>query len=212
MTIRDVLLTELLAATRPVYPQPHQWDTTVEYMKNDPIDWEIVSKLISILESGENFRENIRVGLDGDFETEPVSSLYIGDGTHRMVAHILHGSDYVTADFEEPQITESDNSRLDDNEETYIAYTTKVILDDGTPDNLEDLLMHTLRSFEVDKDMWVTSSVMFGSGNAWEFSWDIDTADAALLEDINAVCIERIATLTPLKPQSVTTYREEINY
>ena len=206
-----VPLDTVVRDTRPVYPQPCYWESTVEYIKGDELEWETVRELIAVLERGESFREPVYIGLaeNAEFDTGNPSA-YVSDGTHRMVAHIVYGSPTVDVVYEVSDIEDdSDDESAEYEGGTYRVLCTTVEFADETSDDRSDEVFNVLRSFKVSDDLWVTSDVMSSRGSKFEFTWNVTDGDEELVAAINDICVERIAKHLAVKPIEVKTYFDE---
>lgn len=218
-----IALDELLELTSPVYPQPYNWDNTVAYMKSEPLDWQIVEELVRVLDSGDKFREPVYVGYDTAWEDNEYyvpNKPHVGDGTHRVVAHIIYGSKMVDVEFEDLEDFDRDGEAEDtvelENEdpETYRFLTTTIIFPEPLGESIEeeDLMFSTVRSFKVNDKLWLVSDMMSGTRDTefvinWNCEEDIDSVE--LQDTITRICLERIRTFMGVEPKSVVTAVEE---
>jgi hypothetical protein len=177
-------LTELLATTQPLYPTPHNWNTTLEYMLSHPIEKKTVDILVEILSTKGELRDKIILDKvefsDGNF------SLGVIDGTHRVCAHMILKSDEVNVKFR-------DENDLED-EENYISLSTEITLLTDIGEDNECKIYDVLRSFPLNDDVWLTASVASQTSNVIHFMWDtnnipvlsvIDNKVISLLQENN---------------------------
>jgi len=209
-----VKLDFLIEQTSPLYPEPKTWDTTVAFMQEDEVEAETLSELATVLVRDGDFREPVYVGRDLDRD-DGDTGYYVYNGTHRMVAHIINGTEFIDVIYEsedESDETSVDDDYVDPNEYEPGKYRVPCTMVEfvGTVDDDEyDKLFSVLRSFKISDDVWVTSDMMSSTstdiGTRMDFCWDLVEMNDALLSRINDICIERIARFGTVIPASIKT-------
>lgn len=159
-----MLLSDLVSQYRPVYPEPNDWQTTAEYLYAE--EPEHMAELTeSLLAKG--WREPIILEpLDEDSEEDDFA--FIGDGTHRVVIALTNGV------FSVPTMYRSEQ------QSTYEKQPLEIIIEnpgETLTEDEDDKLIDSFRSFRLNDDVWLTSDVVFGSGNRREvlLSFDDET-------------------------------------
>lgn len=163
----QLLLTELINNYSPVYPEPYSWDNTFDYMMNDEHEKAIVDQLVSFLQNGETFRKPIILGA-AEF-VENVETQAVLDGTHRVIAHMLHNT-------QTPLHVLHENDRVNNEEEFTQCLSTALIFHNSLTDEESDNLHDILRSFPLHENMWLTTScsTMNNHLNTLHIMWDED--------------------------------------
>lgn len=162
-----MLLTELINNYSPVYPEPYSWDNTFDYMMNDEHEKAIVDQLVIFLQNGETFRKPIILGA-AEF-VENVETQAVLDGTHRVIAHMLHNT-------QTPLHVLHENDRVNNEEEFTQCLSTALIFHNSLTDEESDNLHDILRSFPLHENMWLTTScsTMNNHLNTLHIMWDED--------------------------------------
>lgn len=154
-------LVELLSSYSPMYPEGYDWTLTAKYLlENEP-------KLLEAL------RESIRkkgwrepVVLSEPHELTEDSPPCIMNGTHRVVLAMLDGLVTVPVATRSELPPESDKPLL--------VARIRPLKEQVLTDDEDDLLIDSLRSWELDEDTWITSSACFGSMHSWDVLLDFD--------------------------------------
>lgn len=159
-----MLLSDLVSQYRPVYPKPNDWQTTAEYLYAEEPEHmaELTESLIA-----KGWREPIILEpLDEDSEEDDFA--FIGDGTHRVVIALTHGVFSVPTMYRSEQQSDYEKQPL----EIIIENPGEALTEDE-----DDKLIDSFRSFRLNDDVWLTSDVVFGSGNRREvlLSFDDET-------------------------------------
>lgn len=208
-----ISLADLIVQYPPVYPN-NSWEETREHLVEDEHEGRIIAELVEVLKRDGSFREPILIGAavhdehtdvcepnceSEDCEVEVAS---VVNGTHRVVAHMLHGSEWVNI------ITE-DELTYDENEDA--SYIVTKIAIEPYDDDVFDELFSALRSFPIDEDLWVESSCSSGSKGVVNMLWDNKpTADNE--RAIHAAVVERLKQLgiaTSLVETNTEKWEEE---
>lgn len=159
-----MLLSDLVSQYRPIYPEPNDWQTTAEYLYAEEPE-HMAELTASLLEKG--WREPVILEpLDDDSEEGDFA--FVGDGTHRVVIALTHGV------FSVPTMYRSEQ------QSDYEKQPLEIIIenpDEALSEDEDDKLMDSFRSFRLNDDVWLTSDVVFGSGNRREvlLSFDDET-------------------------------------
>lgn len=149
-----MLLDELVAHYRPVYPEPYTWEATVEYLYAE--EPEHMAELAdSLLENG--WREPIILE-PLDEESEEDDFPFVGDGTHRVAIALAQGVFTIPVIYRSEQIS-SEKVPL----EIVIEAIGKKLTEDA-----DDRLIGRFRSFRLDDELWLTADVFYGSRQRWE--------------------------------------------
>jgi hypothetical protein len=221
LTVVPVLLSKLLEESHPVYPRPYSWDNTVAFMKSESADWDTVCELIKVLERGEKFREPVYVSFDSPWEEGEYfvpNKPFVSDGTHRVIAHLLYGSEYVDVHYENSGDGVDEPTRYEDETgpvyrclETVIEFAEPLLEDDSDRMEAEDRMFGAVRSFKVTEDLWFNCDVS-SARDLKEFSYMWSERifdDPALLERITEICTERVRHYIGIEPLSVRTFVDE---
>lgn len=187
--MKEMLLADLVAQYRPIYPEPYDWETTAEYLySEEPEHMAELTK--SLLEKG--WREPVILQpLDEDAEQDDFP--YVGDGTHRVVIALTHGVFTVPVIYRSEQPTEYEKQPLE------------IIIENvgGSLTEQEDeRLFDSFRSFRLNEDIWLTSDVIFGSGERREIVLSFD--DETLCPQIKSKTRDILKRLFPGRNFTVT--------
>lgn len=165
---KSMRLSFLIDNYQPVYPEPYNWDSTVAYMMSDPTEKKTVLLLLAVLEKEGKFREPVSLGT-AEFD-EDVEVFAVVNGTHRVVAHILHGD----PEAEVFTLREEDRPEYDWENDTSTGLSTSFLFAQPLDDELFfDRLFGLLRSFPVTEELWMTSDVTSSRLEHYESMWDI---------------------------------------
>lgn len=158
-----MLLSELVANYKPIYPSEHSWDATVQFMLDDPIERQTVEYLVAVLKEQGSLREAVTLGLATIDDVDDVPTVV--DGTHRVCAHILAGMVNVFTRFEGDPCDEDDVEAY--YQSTIIKFTKEL-----TDDEMDELFS-ILRSFPLTDDVWYTSGCSSMSSQEMSIAWDM---------------------------------------
>lgn len=177
-----MLLSDLVAQYRPVYPEPNNWQTTAEYLYAEEPE-HMAELTASLLEKG--WREPVILEpLDDDSEEGDFA--FVGDGTHRVVIALTHGV------FSVPTMYRSEQPS------TYEKQPLEIVIEnpgEALSEEEDDRLMDSFRSFRLNDDVWLTSDVIFGSGNRREVLLSFD--DEAYCPKIKTKARSMLKSLFP---------------
>lgn len=124
------------------------WNGVIEYMlKNDSI---VIERLRGELKRVGYFREPI-ILKDG----------HVADGTHRLVSHILEGSEKVFVSNDYSPFAGSLKS-----------LSTEITLKEDVTEETIDYFESKIGSINVSDDVWISTSVIFSSKDKVEFIWE----------------------------------------
>lgn len=170
-----------LQNTRPVYPTPKNWKSTIKYLMGDNNEAEIVNELISVLEAGK-FRNPIVL------DDEPKwGKYYVLDGTHRAVSYLLTESDSIEVAYSKDMVSDFDSDGPYSVLETNIEFTTEL------DEQMVDILFDVLRSFKLSDDEWLVSDAMFGhDSKSFNMMWGVKPSTAEKHEKINSLVTSRL--------------------
>jgi hypothetical protein len=156
-----MLLSELVSEYKPLYPEQHDWAATIEYLYAEEAE-HMATLTQSLLEKG--WREPIVLEpLDEDSEEDDFP--FIGDGTHRVAIALMQGVFTVPVEYRSEQTS------------LYEKEPLELVIEnpgDELTEEEEDKLINCFRSFRLNEDIWITSDVMFGSGNRREALLNFD--------------------------------------
>lgn len=199
---RLIPLSEIVENYAPVYPAGGTWQDTVDLMKNDETEWEVVTHLMNYLKTNPHFREPIALQskelLEEDRlydeeegivdENHDYNTPNVLNGTHRMVASILSGAETVLAEMIYPETPPNVSS---------LVAVTKVYIEEPAlnEEEIADFFFDHARSFPVNENVWVTSSTAYGRSGYYETYWENhpDELNDEILDEINQAFIDRIA-------------------
>lgn len=156
-----MLLSELVANYKPIYPSEHSWDATVQFMLDDPIERKTVEYLVTVLNEQGSLREAVTLGSATINDVDDVPTVV--DGTHRVCAHILANKVNIFTRFEGDPRDEED---VEAYQSTIIKFTK-----DLTDDEMDELFS-VLRSFPLTDDVWYTSGCSSMSSREMSIAWD----------------------------------------
>ena len=197
-------LSELVENYIPIYPEPYTWETTVQFILDDPIEAQTLNYLIEILKTKGQFREPVLLGV-AEWEDD-VEIPAIMDGTHRVCAHILYGSEEVYVETQKPY---DPDKVWDESIEAPVLTSTISLPPEISDDEVEVLdLFGLLRSFPINDDLWVTCDVSSGSGNVMENMWNVDPYIEGLADSITETILAILAEHHPNLVFTVTTQVE----
>lgn len=146
-TTAKVLVEDIREHVRPVYPDAYNWEETIKFLLDDPIEKAIVDKLIEALREDGCFQNPIRIEDGSGYEFDDgYQGMVLGNGTHRAVAAMVYGAQEIDARFNKTESSESDEI---DNEPIIVVE----IEADFDEDQLMDIFS-ALRSFSVN-DKWI---------------------------------------------------------
>jgi len=191
-----ISLAELQAKYSPVYPEPYTWDATLAHILKDPDETVILNELMKVIISGEQLRRPVLLGtaeFDDDIEIDAVL-----DGTHRVCAHMLAKVDQVYVEFEADRV-------VDESYDSKPALKTVLKFDHVLNDEDWDAVYGALRSFPLNKDLWVTSDAFGSAGEYIEAMWDIEEFNGDLIVELNAEVNRRIKHLHGENMPSIIT-------
>lgn len=182
---------DIMLNYRPVYPGSNPtWADTISFLVNQPTDWKVVSTLMKRLKEDGTFREPILLETSESREQSSTESrsaqsdlspLHVLDGTHRVAAAYLiqHLSIPVAYD-EHPTIPDTESFRVD--LQMHILETAITFENSEDVDDAMDVLFEA-SSFELSRDIWMTSSVISGVDNTSCMMWDLSEEEIGTLAD-----------------------------
>lgn len=156
-----MLLADLVAQYKPVYPEQHDWEATVAYLYAEEAE-HMAELTASLLEKG--WREPIILEPLDD-ESEEDDFAFIGDGTHRVAIALTNGVFSVPVMYRSEQPKDYDKQPLE------------IVIENAGEDLTEDeddKLIDKFRSFRLNDDIWITSDIVFGSGGRREVCLSFD--------------------------------------
>lgn len=205
----------------PVYPGENStWAETISYLLNIDSERKIVERLRDILEVDGTFREPIfleteesrqqlNAMLTEGNEEEDTSRLKVLDGTHRVAAA------YLAQQLSIPVVYDRVSAVVEDDDWDYPddAYlNTTIIVDPESVDAAMDVLIEGARSFELTRDIWLTTGCLGGSNNEMSIAWDIDggSAESLTAEHYDAIdsLVKAVLTEAGIAYQAVYTHIE----
>lgn len=186
-------LSELLATYSSVYPESGKWEETVELLLNDPVERATVEDLLEELSVHGTWREPILLD-PGDEEYPPT----VANGTHRVVASILHGLETVPVSH-----TTAPATPAEDSPETtsYSWLESEIRFAEPLSEELVDQLFGVLRSFRVDGNHWLTSAMLSADTAHARSSW----ATTALAPEAITAAVARRLEAHGIQTVSIST-------
>jgi len=176
-----MLVSEIVALYRPVYPEGGTWQDTVNYLyETEPSHMESLYEAIQT----EGIREPV---LLSDYDDEPEQ--FVLDGTHRVALALRKGIVSL------PTLLKSDQE---------VEYGSSLIafleIAEGLPltSAQEDQFFDTVRSWRLDDSHWLTSSGASGGSGHWELYLDSsdETIAEACEERLREILFERFPKVT----------------
>lgn len=157
-------LDDLITKYSPVFPEPYNWKTTLNYLLNDPVEKNILDTLVDILQNEGQFEKPVVYDDNYSAGDEKVTNThFVVDGTHRVCAHILLGIENVNAIPEEKW--KSNNYRY--------CLSSKLTFVKNFDEDKEDALIALLSSFPYYDNTWFNSDVStITGGNVIVFMWE----------------------------------------
>lgn len=193
-------LSEIVANYKPVYPEPYSWDITLASLLSEPSEKATIDYLVNILLSGGTFREPVVLGT-AEFE-EGVEVLAVVNGTHRLCAHMVANVNEVYVINQDDIVYEDSDSYLS----TEITFEPEIF-----SENI-DSLFDILRSFPLNENIWMESSVSSTRGTTLNLLWDNKSYESLDWLEINIKVESIIKNHIQGSTFSVKTFVETFTY
>jgi hypothetical protein len=155
----------------PVYPEEATWEATMQLMRDDEVEDDIVESLMAEYRRDGGFREPITIQNDDPEDPELIhmergTKGYVINGTHRLCA--LLRLEATHAEVAYPKWEEWDY------DEPYTALETVIQFDTPCDDEMFDDLHYALRSLRISDDLWLTSSISSQGETYFLVTWDVE--------------------------------------
>lgn len=198
--MKEMLLADLVAQYKPVYPEQHDWEATVAYLYAEEAE-HMAELTASLLEKG--WREPIILEPLDD-EPEEGDFAFVGDGTHRVAIALTNGVFSVPVLYRSEQPQDYDKQPLE------------IIIENSGEDLTEDeddKLIDKFRSFRLNDEIWITSDIVFGGGTRREVCLSFD--DEAYCSKIKTKARAMLKELFPerkftVKVKPMETLEDEV--
>lgn len=153
---KEMLLSDLIRDYAPVYPVDSDWEETARYLYAEEPD-HMKSLADSLRDNG--WREPILISTPEELDEDETAKVF--NGTHRVAIAIYEGVISL------PVVTVNDYSESAA-DEGHTVLTVTVSKKDkvstlSREDDLFDTVFETLRSFELNGNIWLTSDMASGS-------------------------------------------------
>lgn len=174
-------INDIMRDFSPAYPESHVWEDTFKVLREDPVDFNVVTQLLEELDNYGEFRDPVILSSYDDWqkaenrheyeegEERDVYFARVEDGTHRVFAHFLHATQKDVKVQVGYQSNEEELAAYIPSLVSIVSFPSDSQLDDRSDDTWD--IFERLRSFKLSEELWVTADTMMSSKGKFYLAW-----------------------------------------